>query len=482
MSDVMKIIAPLTVMDLNDPWIDDKLNVKALSSILTSAIENEIESCVISVNGKWGCGKSFFLQRWVQELTNNNWQALYFNAWEDDFIEDPLVALIGQLYAHFIENPKTSKCSNEIKGAMLNIASLVQTVAGEVAEHLTGVNVKEVARHTKYAFNMTVEDYQSLSKNRRLLREKLRALADKAREDTANDGHCNSPVVFVIDELDRCRPDFAVKVLERVKHLMNVPGIVFVFGIDREQLSATIKSVYGDIDAENYLRRFFDLDFKMPIPKIEDFVKYQLAVRNVKSSLEDLPSTDECVDNLNEFRQMFSALSKYHSLTLREIESACKVFIFVVRGYFRNNIMPPGVIAIMIFLKVREPDMYVRVMNRSVQPRELLEYLTGISNMDDPWAWKKLVFATYLICGEKLETNKFWRQLKSYCEGTTIYAAADKIFPIAFQRMSQEQRKLYFNEITGLESRGQVEYWNGFKTVDHVARVIDCFDVSAFAQ
>ena len=64
------------------------------------------------------------------------------------------------------------------------------------------------------------------------------------------------PLVFVIDELDRCRPTFSIELLERVKHIFDVPGMVFVFGVNRNELCSSIKSIYGEIDADVYLRRF----------------------------------------------------------------------------------------------------------------------------------------------------------------------------------------------------------------------------------
>ena len=73
-----------------------------------------------------------------------------------------------------------------------------------------------------------------------------------------------SPLVFIIDELDRCRPTFAIELLERVKHIFDVPNIVFVFGINRDELTKSLVSVYGEIEAGEYLRRFFDMEFILP--------------------------------------------------------------------------------------------------------------------------------------------------------------------------------------------------------------------------
>ena len=88
------------------------------------------------------------------------------------------------------------------------------------------------------------------------------------------EGEPQRPLVFFIDELDRCRPSFAIELLERVKHLFDVKNIVFVLSIDKKQLEAITAAVYGErIDALEYLRRFIDLDFYLPLPHTKDYTK-----------------------------------------------------------------------------------------------------------------------------------------------------------------------------------------------------------------
>ena len=77
----------------------------------------------------------------------------------------------------------------------------------------------------------------------------------------------NRPLIVVIDELDRCRPSYAVELLEVAKHLFAVDHIVFVLAVNRSELAHSIRALYGSgFDAEGYLRRFFDVDFRLPAP------------------------------------------------------------------------------------------------------------------------------------------------------------------------------------------------------------------------
>ena len=83
-------------------------------------------------------------------------------------------------------------------------------------------------------------------------------------------------IIFFVDELDRCNPAYAVKVLERIKHLFTIPNIIFVLSVDKKQLCNAIKGYYGSesLDAENYLKRFIDIEYNLPEPSYEDFCNY----------------------------------------------------------------------------------------------------------------------------------------------------------------------------------------------------------------
>ena len=82
------------------------------------------------------------------------------------------------------------------------------------------------------------------------------------------------PLVFIIDELDRCRPTFAIELLERVKHIFDVPYLVFVFGINRDELCKSLSSIYGEINTDVYLRRFFDFGFQLQEVESQAFVEH----------------------------------------------------------------------------------------------------------------------------------------------------------------------------------------------------------------
>ncbi|HAS8442505.1 TPA: hypothetical protein I7740_25080, partial [Vibrio vulnificus] len=80
------------------------------------------------------------------------------------------------------------------------------------------------------------------------------------------------PVYVLIDELDRCRPSYAIEIIESVKHFFNTKNFVFVVATDTEQLQHSVKAVYGEgFDAHSYLSRFFHKTVTLPAPSMTEY-------------------------------------------------------------------------------------------------------------------------------------------------------------------------------------------------------------------
>ena len=229
-------------VDCKNPWGDDLLARQDIAKRLTSHVEYQEPPLTISIHGQWGTGKTFMLRRWQKDLENQGFRAIYFNSWEDDFCEDPLLAILGQMSEYFKE------------GELKTLATRVfQTAVPLLQKNLLSVLSKSTG--------ITLEIEQGQQADRDLLKEYLdqRATKDELKEHlmkmsaTVFDG-TERPLVFIIDELDRCRPTFAIELLERVKHIFDVPHMVFVFGLNRDELCKSLSSVYGDIDTNVYLR------------------------------------------------------------------------------------------------------------------------------------------------------------------------------------------------------------------------------------
>lgn len=399
---------PDPVVDVNDPWSDDRLERKNYAPLVTGVVEDEENPFVIAVNGRWGCGKTFFLTRWRQSLVNDKWSAVYFDAWQDDFLEDPLLAMIGQLH-HHLHVEYSKMCASVKRGAVdffKRAGKIGLMLANGYVENKFGANAVESVKSGASEIGLCVDEYHNFCKYRAKLVERIGALAVKVFEET------HKPLVIIVDELDRCRPVYAVAVLERIKHLFHLPHVVFVLGVDKEQLSNTLKSVYGDIDVDNYLRRFIDLDFTLPEPARDQFVDFLWEQYKIDPWFTEFDDQGFCLSECKDFSQVFKLLARWNNLELREIESAMKTFMIFVRTAKPNHYSWPILAAVMIVLKLRDKTLYAQYVAGRAGAKDVIDALTmycDIRRDDSDWACLailKVIYATYTNGkGENPEVN-----------------------------------------------------------------------------
>lgn len=256
-------------IEINDqnPFKFDKLNREPFANVLTHIIDTYSDTgCVLSLNGEWGSGKTTFVRMWQQHLKNRNYKTLYFNAWKNDFLDDPLIAILGELKEEFNTN-------DNIKDVVANGGKIFLKMAEAFILKKIGIDSKELSA----AISEISEISDICSKSIDSYKEYKETLDDfKKSLSTLVESESNGkPVVFFIDELDRCNPHYAVKVLERVKHLFEVPNIAFIIAVNEEQLQYAVQGFYGSdqINGKEYLRRFFDMNITLPKPNMSNYVR-----------------------------------------------------------------------------------------------------------------------------------------------------------------------------------------------------------------
>ena len=327
-----------------DIWAEDRLNRAEMAEKLTRYVCSRKKPLVISLSGAWGTGKTFFLERWRKELQKQGVHSIYFNAWEDDFCDDPLVAMIGQLtkFALGIEE-------------LRKYPPVLEDFAQKLLKNVVGAAVGVPLPEAESAFTR----YKEQGKIKAEFKAKLERMARDAR------GAGEGPLVFIVDELDRCRPTFAIELLERVKHLLDVPGIIFVFGINREELGKSIQSIYGKIDADVYLHRFFDMEFALLGADLENFCldlihKHELG--------EVFPQRDG-------FPASFATILRYLGpFSLRDVEHCIRVLAFACSSapQAKNSAIFCYLSAALIMLRIKKPVLYKSFVQRETSAIEIV--------------------------------------------------------------------------------------------------------------
>lgn len=258
-----------------------KLNRKEYGEFLADYILGEKNGFVLNLNGSWGTGKTEFLRRFYTELHTRTHPVIYIDAWESDFSEVPLSVVSSELLNQLStinENMGDSfdkvgeYLGKALKGAIIGGTGLItkhlldDSAAGrELAKTMFESSPKDFLDKVKTDHSEQVDAIKQIRKELGLLAEVIKTNYSK-----------ELPVVVLIDELDRCRPNYAIEMLEVIKHFFNTDNFVFVVATDTEQLVHSIRSVYGtEFDSQVYLKRFFNREASLPEPDIEHYLSIQ---------------------------------------------------------------------------------------------------------------------------------------------------------------------------------------------------------------
>lgn len=292
----------LTASSEVDIWSSDVLGRKRYADFLTdyivrkTKVNSDFKPFILALDADWGAGKTYFITRWQEDLSLNSAHPTFiFDAWKSDYQTDPLLAFISafkQVVDGYIDDlvPSNKKISKEIRAKLKVGLKQVQSAIIPMAKHLAiGLANKATAGAidsmlTDKSFDLANFEKEALGE----LGDTLEKCFEKALEEQANKeklfkdfrtnitealklleaaGNINLPFIIFIDEIDRCRPNFAVELLECLKHLFDIPGLCFVVSTNLEQLSHSVSGVYGtNFDGRNYLQRFFDVEFTLPAP------------------------------------------------------------------------------------------------------------------------------------------------------------------------------------------------------------------------
>jgi len=367
---------------VDTPFQNDSLNREESAEVLTQFVLSAADPMVVCIDAPWGQGKTTFLRMWEQHLKNNQVPTIYFNAWENDFSDDALVSLIGEIGSALSELSKTgdeSKAKDYFEKAKSIGIGLIKRsvpVAAKIATagalDLDKVTEQALASLAESVAKEQIEKYESSKKSIQAFRDSLQILANTISKDDPK------PLVFIIDELDRCRPTYSIEVLEKAKHFFNVENIVFVLGADKEQLGSSIKAIYGEgLNVNGYLRRFIDFDYLLPPPEKGKYIKALFERFGFREYFSQKTGRELQYEQ-GQALSMFEELFDLYKLTLREQEHCCSLLSLAIRTTPHNYKLFPLFLCYLIVLKVKDPDSYKQLLSEEMQPRELLELLKSV--------------------------------------------------------------------------------------------------------
>lgn len=397
----------------NDPFKNDALNRKPLVEFLSGLIDRLSGPFVLALDSPWGTGKTTLVKMLQADLKRQEFLCVYFNAWQVDYVNDPLVALVsaideirlpdGAAQSQFRTHLQTARkittavakrgAIAAVKAATLGGLDLekdIEAVAAEVAGGLAGDAVDAFQKEKK-----------SLEKFRHEVGRAIEQLKVAGKKET---------LVFFIDELDRCRPSFAIEMLERIKHLFDVPNIVFVLSIDKAQLEASTCAVYGErINAPEYLRRFIDLEYGIPVVQTKKFTEALFARYELDFVFAARNGSETRYDRSN-LVETFTALADIFDLSLRARERCITRIAVVMDQTPSDHYLDPIVMAFLVVLRLKNMKLFSAICNGTASPKEAMSFLVTLPGGANFVANRTgLLIETYLLAGDANEERKLAR-------------------------------------------------------------------------
>jgi predicted KAP-like P-loop ATPase len=382
----MKIKLPISEPNPDNPFDDnDVLNRISSAEILTQLISTIKEPFVLAIDSPWGTGKTFFVKRWMLYLRGEGYPCLYFNAWENDFTDDPLVSLIGELEANIEEIAPSKKhiSIDGLKDAATSLVKIGVPVATKIATlgNIGKEEIDELIRGlSERPGKELIEQYKKDKENIGVFKEKLSSFVKTISEYSPDK---QKPLVFFIDELDRCRPIYAINLLEKAKHFFNIDGIIFVLAIDKEQIGHSIRGLYGTgMDVDGYLRRFIDLDYHIPKPETIKYceflyAKYQITDFFTKSGM------DIRNDVVRKYvTEVAATLFSTFNMSLRTQEQCFAQFNVAIRIQpFLEGAVLYEFLVMLIILNALDSNKLKEFSDKKISSQNLLDYIENKSTI-----------------------------------------------------------------------------------------------------
>ena len=291
----------------NEIFEDDKLGIKSSVIDFSHLIEQNayIEggvSKVYSISADFGTGKTFFCEKLKSVLEKDGVQTTKLNIWKMDFYEDPLMPILAKLNEIYEKNGKTLPTKiidSTLKFSKNSFAFLCGTAIKSISQEALNVDIIEEFKN-HFSSKSLYDDFNQYQK---ALKELKEALTQWARTS-------DKPIIIIIDELDRCSPDYAVRTLEVLKHFFDVSGFVFVLAIDENHLKNSVKCLFGTENFEGYKRKFINNTFLLPHPDKKAFAEFLYDRSGVDTVIKKIQEEKRelvfLIDIYNVFRCSFS--------------------------------------------------------------------------------------------------------------------------------------------------------------------------------
>lgn len=374
------------------------------------------------LDGAWGCGKTTHAKR-MQECLQRDYteevKCIYWNAAASDYASDPLPMFAAALYDHIPQDNREqygkeafTMCFGPFMGGTLSVFR-------QVIESKIGVNFSKVVtdaeefastldiqRQIESQFSTFLED----AGNEKLRMDAARSLIQLAKDQETQD------IIIIIDELDRCRPNFALKMIESIKHLFGEIGCKFILVMNKKSIYSAIMHLYGltQEEAVRYLTKYIKMEFQLPRSVIDD--------SHIKSEPCTIHYFFELMNKESETswrrgnRLLYSCVSHFiqiKKLQLRDIKKLVDTIRFIQSSIPQENGLRcmnhlACLICMLAYTLCFKHDLTMRILAKDISPNEVMyaieeiEYKSDIPLMINEDFFKYIRYVlVYFLVGEE---------------------------------------------------------------------------------
>lgn len=366
---------------------DDKLNrnqeLEKLFKLFKNFGNQNGHGITMLINGKYGSGKTTILNFIEEKATmeESDFKILRLNIWEEKLFDNPLFSLLHKISElEFIEensNEKEKKTKSKKKwGARFKEAGW------QLLKAFTKLDCKAIWKGDDNLIQEVniLDEYTSYKQAVHTYKELLIEYCEKDK------------IILLIDELDRCLPEYQIKALEVLHHFFDVPNLIVVIAMDKEQLKHSIKNIFGDsIDIIGYLNKFITLEVELPQGNLENYTYSLLSKIDIKDEEKrDIISIFQNFEmSLRDRQKLIEEISLIYNENIVHYEIVSnKVFGENSVGNIKMN---PILISFLVALKKHRRDIYNQYLIQ--RPKENALHNTKISIMDKNSIFKQFLNA-----------------------------------------------------------------------------------------
>lgn len=380
----MSCLSVVNVPKFGEPG--DLLNRERVADLLCSVADNCGNISVVLLDAQWGDGKTTFIHQTIEREQDR--PCVLIDAFEGDLVGDPISTVAYPLSIAL----KNAKGGSEAQSDFLQGARAIGLAVGKgVPRLLSAVAVKQLIGEKSSVLEEIEEDISEFAGD--ALKDFLKGNAsdvEKFQKQKAQihsalsllrevSGGNKRPIVF-IDELDRCRPDYAIEVLEVMKHIFANDDVLFVLSVDKHQLEQVIKGSFGNnFDAHTYLERFFSLQVQLPKRvNLSQVAVERFAERSFNVAVEGVPANPEYIQKA---REIFTSVCRAKQFSLRRI-SRCADHIGLICKLLDGKMSWGKLYAmcVLVPLKYSSEKLYNEVSSGNVKVELLRVWLKDLDS------------------------------------------------------------------------------------------------------